>query len=208
MVNIRPAVKGDSADIARLFLISSDGLAEYIWSHGTEPGETVAEAGARRYAREGVAFSHENCLMAEMDGETVGMAHAYPMQEDPGGPAESDPVLKPYGELEDYGSLYLSGVAVFEPHRDAGVGRALIEAVNRRARDLSLPRISLICFERNAGAMQDLPPPGFPRACPPPHRPAPVPALCRRRRRPARPGDLDLKRLPMDIDELTVGSGR
>lgn len=154
MVNIRPAVKDDSADIARLFLISSDGLAEYIWSQVAEPGETVAEAGARRYAREGVAFSYENCLMAEMDGETVGMAHAYPMEADPGAAAETDPVLKPYGELEDYGSLYLSGVAVFEPHRNAGAGRALMEAVNGRARDLTLPRISLICFERNAGAMR------------------------------------------------------
>lgn len=154
MVSIRPATKDDSADIARLFLISSDGLAEYIWSQAAEPGETVADAGARRYGREGVAFSYENCLMAEVNGETVGMAHAYPMEEDPGAPAESDPVLKPYGELEDYGSLYLSGVAVFERHRNAGVGRALMEAVNGRARDLSLPRISLICFERNTGAMQ------------------------------------------------------
>ncbi len=154
MVKIRPAVKQDSADIARLFLISSDGLAEYIWSHVAEPGETVAEAGARRYAREGVAFSYEHCLMAELDGETAGMAHAYPMEEDPGASPETDPVLKPYGELEDYGGLYLSGVAVIERHRNAGAGKALMEAVNRRARDLSLPRISLICFERNDGAMR------------------------------------------------------
>ena len=37
-VNIRQAVKEDSVDIARLFLISSDGLAEYIWSQVAEPG--------------------------------------------------------------------------------------------------------------------------------------------------------------------------
>lgn len=151
---IRPAVKQDSADIARLFLISSDGLAEYIWSHVTEPGETVAEAGARRYAREGVAFSYENCLIAEADGETVGMVHAYPMEEDPGAEPDGDPVLRPYGELEDYGSLYISGLAVVEGRRNAGVGQALMRAVNERARDLALPRLSLICFERNAGAMR------------------------------------------------------
>lgn len=154
MVAIRPAVKEDSADIARLFLISSDGLAEYIWSHVAGPGETVAEAGARRYARDGAAFSYENCLMAEVDGETAGMAHTYPMEEDPGAEPDGDPVLKPYGELEDYGSLYLSGLAVAERHRNAGAGRALMEAVNRRAKDLSLPRVSLICFEQNEGAMR------------------------------------------------------
>ena len=153
-VNIRQAVKEDSVDIAHLFLISSDGLAEYIWSQVAEPGETVAEAGARRYAREGVAFSYENCLIAEQEGATVGMAHSFDMEEDPDAEPESDPVLKPYSELEDYGSLYLSGVAVAEQHRNAGIGMALMEAVNQRAKDLSLPRISLICFERNEGAMR------------------------------------------------------
>jgi GNAT superfamily N-acetyltransferase len=154
MVRIRPAVKEDSADIARLFLVSSDGLAEYIWSQVAEPGETIAEAGARRYAREGVAFSYENCLMAEVDGKTAGMAHAYPMEKDPDAEPDGDPILGPYGELEDYGSLYLSGIAVFEPYRNVGAGSTLMGAVDRRARDLSLPRVSLICFERNAGAMR------------------------------------------------------
>ena len=59
MINFRLAVKEDSADIARLFLISSDGLAKYIWSKIAEPGETVLEAGTRRYARKGVAFFTE-----------------------------------------------------------------------------------------------------------------------------------------------------
>lgn len=154
MIKIRAAVKEDSADIARLFLISSDGLAEYIWSQVAEPGETVADAGARRYAREDVAFSYEQCLVAERDRKTVGMVHAFPMERDPEASPERDPVLAPYAELEDYGSLYISGLAVFEGHRDAGIGHALMEAANQRARDLALPRVSLICFEQNDGAMR------------------------------------------------------
>jgi GNAT superfamily N-acetyltransferase len=153
-VHIRQAGKEDSVEIAELFLISSDGLAEYIWSQVAGPGETVAEAGARRYAREGVAFSYENCLIAERDGATVGMAHSFAMEDDPDAEPESDPVLKPYSELEDYGSLYLSGIAVVEQYRNAGIGAALMEAINQRAKELSLPRISLICFERNEGAMR------------------------------------------------------
>ncbi len=154
MVDFRQAVKEDSTDIARLFLISSDGLAEYIWSKVAEPGETIIEAGARRYAREGVAFSYENCLIAEQEGAIIGMAHSFEMENDSDAEPESDPVLRPYSELEDYGSLYLSGVAVVEQHRNAGIGMVLMEAVNERAKDLSLPRISLICFERNEGAMR------------------------------------------------------
>lgn len=154
MIEVRPAARDDCADIARLFLISSDGLAEYIWGSVAEPGETVAEAGARRYAREGVAFSYENCVIAESGGATVGMAHSYPMEADPDAQPVSDAVLRPYSELEDYGSLYLSSLAVVEGRRNAGIGTALMEAVNRRAKDLSLPRISLICFEGNEGAMR------------------------------------------------------
>lgn len=154
MLNFRQAVKKDSADIARLFLISSDGIAEYIWSKIAEPGETVLQAGTRRYAREGVAFSYENCLIAEKDGTIIGMAHSFEEVKDADSAPTSDPVLKPFSELEDYGSLYLSGLAVVEQHRNAGIGLALMEAVNQRAKDLSLPRISLIVFERNEGALR------------------------------------------------------
>ena len=41
---VRHARKEDAAQIARLFLISSDGLAAYIWSRLAAPGETVADA--------------------------------------------------------------------------------------------------------------------------------------------------------------------
>jgi GNAT superfamily N-acetyltransferase len=153
-LTLRPARKEDSAAIARLFLISSDGLAEYIWSRVAEPGEAIAEVGARRYAREGVAFSYENCIVAEHDGAVAGMVHGFPMEEDPGAEPESDPVLRPYGELEDAGSLYVSGVALFPEFRGRGIGTRLMAAATDRARTLGLPRLSLICFEGNGGAMR------------------------------------------------------
>lgn len=142
--------------IARLFMIASDGLAEYIWSRIEAPGESLLEIGARRYAREGVAFSYRNCLVAEIDGSVVGMLHSYPMQEpDPqaqSGP--SDPVLAPYAELEDYGSLYISALAMFHEYRGFGIGTRLLHEARRRARELGLERLSLICFEQNFGAMR------------------------------------------------------
>lgn len=151
---LRPATVEDSPVIARLFLISSDGLAAYIWGRLALPGESLEEAGARRYARSGVAFSFENCLLAELDGQVVGMAHSYPMDADPTAAAEPDPVLRPYSELEDPGSLYLAGLAVAEPLRGRGLGTRLMQAVDARARALGRPRVSLICLERNDGAMR------------------------------------------------------
>ena len=152
-VRIRAAAKSDSRLIAELFLISSDGFAEYIWQQVAEPGESVLEAGCRRYARDGVDFSWQNCLMAEIGGTAVAMAHCYPMHVDPDAEPIADPVLRPAAELEDDGSLYLSGLAVLPEHRGRGIGSILLDAVEQRAKRLELPHVSLICFERNTRAM-------------------------------------------------------
>ena len=154
LIIIRQAVKDDSMDIARLFLVASDGLAEYTWSKVAEPDETIIDTGTRRYAREDVAFSFQNCQIAEYQGTIVGMAHNFFMEKDPDANSNSDPVLKPYSELEDYGSLYVSGLAVYEKYRNKGIGKVLMGAVIQQAKDLALSRISLICFEQNEGAMR------------------------------------------------------
>lgn len=153
-VTIRSGRPQDSATIAQLYLIASDGLVEYVWSLFAEPGEAPIEAGVRGYACEGDAFSYQNCILAELDGTVVGMAHSFPMDADPAPELAEDPVLRPYMELHDRGSLYLSGVALFPNYRDCGIGSRLMAAVDDRARVLALPRVSLICFERNDGGMR------------------------------------------------------
>ncbi len=153
-LTLRPAAKEDSPTIAELFTMSSDGLSEYIWGQLAEPGEALLDVGTRRYAREGIAFSYENCLMAEIDGAIVGMLHSFPMEEDPDAEPETDPVLRPYSELEDPGSLYISSVAVFPDYRGRGIGNRLLAAARERAKEIELPRLSLICFERNESALR------------------------------------------------------
>lgn len=154
MAILRPACAEDAGAIARLFLVSSDGLAAYIWGLMAAPGESLEAVGQRRYARSGVAFSYENTLVAEQDGRVIGMAHAYPIAAGPrDAPAEEpDPVLRPYAELEDPGSLYLAGLAVASGARNRGLGTLLMDATEGRAAALGLGRVSLICFEMNTGA--------------------------------------------------------
>ena len=156
VITIRQATREDCARIARLFMISSDGLAEYIWSKIEAPELSLLEIGERRYVREGVTFSYQNCLVAEKDGAVVGMLHSYRMPEpDPAEATQSiDPVLAPYAELEDYGSLYISSVAIFHEHRGLGIGTRLMQEARRRARALGLETLSLICFEKNFRAMR------------------------------------------------------
>lgn len=149
---IRQARKMDAREIARLFLISSDGLAAYIWSKLQTPGMSLDDVGEARYARENTIFSYENCMMAERGGEIAGMIHCHPDTGPPEDVRESDPVLRPYMELELHGSLYVSGVAVYEKHRGLGVGTDLMQTAFARATDLGIGKVSPICFERNEGA--------------------------------------------------------
>ena len=65
-----------------------------------------------------------------------------------------DPVLAPYAALEDIGSFYISGFALYPQYRGLGMGTRLLDAARDRARALGLERLSLICFERNQQAMR------------------------------------------------------
>ncbi len=156
LITVRQATREDCARIARLFMIASDGIAEYIWSRTRTPDLSLLEIGERRYARTGTAFSYENCLVAEKDGAVVGMVHSFPMVEPQGhgSQEEADPVLAPYAELEDYDSLYISGVAIFHEYRNLGIGTLLVKEARRRGRGLGLERLSLICFEKNTKALR------------------------------------------------------
>jgi ribosomal protein S18 acetylase RimI-like enzyme len=154
---IRPARKDESRIIAELFEVSSDGVADYVWStlQGDYPGLALLEIGQRRYEREGTAFSYQNCLMAEDQGEVLGMMHSYAIDppDDRGLNAHAvDPVLRPYSELEAPGTLYIAGLALWPAFRGRGVGTRLLEAAHERARSQGLRELSLLCFAGNTGA--------------------------------------------------------
>ena len=151
----RPARREDCAKIAALYSIASDGVANYIRRKLAGPGKEPLEVGERRYAREDTAFTYKSCVLAERDGEVIGMLAAFPMEPGPaaGEPDEDvDPVLAPYGELERPGSFYVCAMAVFPEHRGRGVGTRMLELAWEQARERGLEELSLIVFEQNAGA--------------------------------------------------------
>lgn len=148
---LRPALKTDCRRIAELYRVSSDGVADYIWTKLAQPGEDILEVGRRRYEREGTPFSYENCRLVEREGSVVGMLVAFPMHVDPGD-RESDPVLAPYGDLEEDQSYYVCGMAVDAEHRGRGIGTALLAEAEKTCRALGLGKLSLIVFEQNARA--------------------------------------------------------
>ena len=129
---IRPARKSDCATIAALYSISSDGVADYIWTQLAEPGEDILDVGRRRYEREDSVFSYRNCLVVEQDGEAIGMLVAFPMHVEPS-EEETDPVLAPYSRLEEDDSYYICGMALLSECRGRGIGTRLLALTEARA---------------------------------------------------------------------------
>jgi ribosomal protein S18 acetylase RimI-like enzyme len=149
--SLRPARKSDCRRIAELYRISSDGVADYIWTKLASPGEDILDVGRRRYEREGTLFSYQNCRMVECNGEVIGMLVAFPMKVD-AEYVETDPVLVPYSVLEEDESYYVCGMAIEAAHRGQGIGAQLLAEAERSARALGFRKLSLIVFEQNAGA--------------------------------------------------------
>lgn len=151
---IRAALEQDCRDIARLFLIGSEGLAELIWGRACGPGETATDVGARRCARKGVPFSYENCVLAETQGKVVGLLHAYPEMSIGPALAKIEPVLRPFAALRDVGSFYLSALVVEPEYRRAGMGSQLLDIARQRASLHTLSRLSVVVLEQNQAAMR------------------------------------------------------
>jgi len=156
-MTFRPARRDDARPIAELFQISSDGVADYVWTllQSEYPGLSLIEIGERRYARQDTDFSYENCIVAESGGEVVGMLHSFAMPDEiEPPPADMDPVLRPYAELEIAASLYISGLALKPAFRGQGIGTKFLGLAHERARTLGLQTLSLLVFEANEGAVR------------------------------------------------------
>ncbi|EUB87439.1 GNAT family N-acetyltransferase [Pseudomonas sp. GM30] len=151
-VEFRPARRTDARDIARLFQISSEGASDYIWSQLAEPGEPLLDVGERRYARDDVDFSWQNCLIAEAEGRVIGMMHSYVTRENPDPTPPTDPVLAPYADMEVADTLYISSLALHEGWRNQGLGVQFLEYAQARAKRLALNGLSLIDYAANTGA--------------------------------------------------------
>jgi ribosomal protein S18 acetylase RimI-like enzyme len=154
--SFRAAIKEDCYEIARLFRIASDGVADYVWSTLTlkYPGLTPLEIGARRYASEEGNFSYKNCVVAEQDGAVIGMLFTFPIeggQEAGDGPVDS--ILEPYEELEILGSFYICALALFPRFRGRGLGTEMLSIAREQACERGFGTLSLLVFEQNERAV-------------------------------------------------------
>ena len=152
MLEYRAAKKEDCRIIAELYSISSDGVADYIWTKLAEDGENIHDVGQRRYENEDSVFSYKNCIVVEKDKKIIGMLVAFPMICD--GSVSDDPVLAPYSRLEADNSFYICGVAVLPEYRGLGIGTELMQLAEQQAKIRKFNTLSLVVFEENEGAVR------------------------------------------------------
>ena len=151
----RDAQQTDAREIAGLFRVAAGGVADVVWDGLREGKEDAVDTGARRFARDGVAFSYRNCTLVESRDRVIGMLLAYPMRAEPGtGPDEVPPVLRPYAELEADATYYIAGIAVDPDLRGRGIGTKLLRVAELRAMTRGLDAMSLIAFEENYGSIR------------------------------------------------------
>jgi len=151
MIEFRPAKKEESRIIAELYSISSNGVANYIWTKLAKPGEDILDVGERRYEREDIFFSYKNCTVVEVDGVISGMMVAFPMVADD--EIDEDPVLAPYSRLEEDNSYYICGVALYPEYRGKGIGHQFMALAKKQAMLEGIHKLSLVVFEDNENAL-------------------------------------------------------
>lgn len=153
MIEFRAAKREDCRQIAELYRLSSDGVADYLWTKLAMPGEGILDVGERCYERKDSVYSYKNCSIVEVGGDVAGMMVAFPIASGDAGEVDNDPVLGPYRRLQEDNSYYICGVALFPEYQGKGLGHQFMALAKQQAMLRQLNKLSLVVFENNTNAM-------------------------------------------------------
>lgn len=153
---IRPAEPDDAPSLARLIVMAGGGVYEFLL-HGLAPGMAIEDMLVPGLAGRTGSFSHRHVTVAEVAGHIVGLAHAYPvdwmkMQDFAGLPPDRIEHMADFHVTQDWGSYFLSALAVEPTHRRRGIARRLLARVYDRAREGGFDRLSMHVWADNGAA--------------------------------------------------------
>jgi ribosomal protein S18 acetylase RimI-like enzyme len=155
----RPADKKDSARLAELINIASDGVVEYLF-HDLIPGMTPVQVVAHNLENDNYPHSYKSAIVATNENDVVGMALSYPSsyhkitdEMRAFFPAERLAHFEDFYSARVENSLFLDALGVDVSHRRQGIGTRLVELTKEKARENGCEQLSLIVFADNAPAL-------------------------------------------------------
>lgn len=153
---IRPAEPDDAPAVAPLMVEAGGGIYQFLLD-GVVPGIPVADMLMPGLAAREGSFSHRHCAVALDAGAVVGTAHAYPADwmrsvDRSYLPPERLAHIATFDAAQDWGSYFLSALAVASPWRRRGIAGRLLDWVEGRARSGGFDRITLHVWADNAPA--------------------------------------------------------
>ncbi|MGD2270819.1 MAG: GNAT family N-acetyltransferase [Desulfobacterales bacterium] len=155
MFKYRPAKKQDSAKLAALIDIASDGVVKYLF-HDLVPGMTPVQIIAHNLENDNYPHSYRSATVAVEETEVIGMALSYPssyhtITDEMRSflPADRLAHLSHFYSARIENSWYLDALCVVESHRRKGIGERLISLTKEKAIENGYHALSLIVFADN-----------------------------------------------------------
>lgn len=153
-VTIRPATKADASEVALLVNIATHGGIRAGWEYDERAKDTYdpLEVGRLDMLDDETGLTWRNALMAESDGEIVGMLLGYPQPEVMETfPGDLESFLVPIVELEwlTAGLWFISMLGVHLPWRGHGVGGKLLALAEAKRAETGRRGLALIVEDHN-----------------------------------------------------------
>jgi ribosomal protein S18 acetylase RimI-like enzyme len=155
----RPADKEDSARLAELINMASDGVVEYLF-HDLIPEMTPVQVVAHNLENDSYPHTFNSAIVAENENDVIGMALSYPSsyhqitdEMRAFFPAERLERFEDFYSARVENSLFLDALGVDASFRRQGIGTRLVELTKEKARKSGYEQLSLIAFADNAPAL-------------------------------------------------------
>lgn len=134
---LRPAARGDAAELAILVDVASRSFATWLWYAGVLEGvtDTALENGRNLMSRSDRPGGWKDAVVASVDGETAGAAIGYLLDGRVAEVVAGHRVLVPILDLQRplAGHRFIDSIAVYRNFRRRGIARALVEDQIARA---------------------------------------------------------------------------
>lgn len=156
----RKAYPEDCRRLAELDVMAADGAADFLF-HGLGDNQSTADLIADSFEKDAnpQSYSWQNAIVAEVNGNVIAMALAFPAryhgigeQERAYFPAERLAHFEDFFSARVDNSFFLDGLAVEPEFRRRGIASHLLELVREKAKQQGFEQLSLLVFADNATA--------------------------------------------------------